>query len=35
MDKFKLIHPNTDWLTGLKYAEEIGIGSVQYELITV
>ena len=33
-DKFKLIHPNTDWLTGLKYAEKIGLGSLQYELIS-
>jgi uncharacterized Fe-S center protein len=34
-DKFKLIHPNTDWLTGLKYAEEIGVGSLRYDLVTV
>jgi uncharacterized Fe-S center protein len=34
-DKFKLIHPNTDWLAGLKYAETIGVGSLKYELITV
>ncbi|MDR1861294.1 MAG: DUF362 domain-containing protein [Bacteroidales bacterium] len=33
VDKFKLIHPNTDWKAGLKYAEEIGLGSVDYELI--
>ena len=33
IDKFKLIHPNADWLAGLKYAEEIGIGSLQYEII--
>ena len=35
MDKFTLIHPNTNWLEGLKYAEEIGIGTVEYELITI
>ena len=34
-DKFKLIHPNTDWLAGLNYAETIGLGSLEYELITV
>jgi uncharacterized Fe-S center protein len=34
-DKFKLIHPNTDWLAGLQYAEEIGLGELDYELITV
>jgi uncharacterized Fe-S center protein len=33
VDKFKLIHPNTDWKAGLKYAEEIGLGTVEYELI--
>jgi 2-oxoacid:acceptor oxidoreductase delta subunit (pyruvate/2-ketoisovalerate family) len=33
-DKFKLIHPNTDWLAGLKYAEEIGLGALDYELLT-
>ena len=35
VDKFKMIHPNTDWLAGLKYAEEIGLGSLNYELITI
>ncbi|MCL1937779.1 MAG: DUF362 domain-containing protein [Candidatus Azobacteroides sp.] len=35
VDKFKLIHPHTDWYVGLKYAEEIGLGSLNYELITV
>jgi uncharacterized Fe-S center protein len=34
-DKFKLIHPNTDWLAGLKYAEEIGLGNLNYDLVTV
>ena len=32
-DKFKLLHPDTDWKFGLEYAEEIGIGTRQYELI--
>jgi uncharacterized Fe-S center protein len=35
VDKFKLIHPHTDWYAGLKYAEEIGLGNLKYELITV
>ena len=34
-DKFKIIHPNTDWKVGLTHAEKIGLGSVDYELITV
>jgi uncharacterized Fe-S center protein len=34
-DKFKLIHPNTNWKEGLKYAEEIGLGTENYELITI
>jgi uncharacterized Fe-S center protein len=34
-DKFKLIHPNTDWEAGLKYAERIGLGNLNYELVTV
>jgi 2-oxoacid:acceptor oxidoreductase delta subunit (pyruvate/2-ketoisovalerate family) len=32
-DKFKMIHPNTDWDDGLKHAEKIGLGSRKYELI--
>lgn len=35
VDKFKMIHPNTDWQAGLKYAEEIGLGSLNYDLIVV
>lgn len=34
-DKFKVLHPDTDWQAGLRYAEEIGIGTRQYELIEV
>ncbi|MDR2473852.1 MAG: DUF362 domain-containing protein [Tannerella sp.] len=33
-DKFHLIHPHTDWKTGLEYAAEIGLGMMEYELIT-
>lgn len=32
-DKFQMIHPDTNWRSGLEYAEEIGIGTQQYELI--
>lgn len=34
-DKFHLIHPDTNWKAGLRYAEEIGLGSQEYELITI
>lgn len=34
-DKFHLIHPNTNWMAGLTHAEKIGIGSMDYELITL
>ena len=34
-DKFKLVHPDTDWKTGLAHAEKIGLGSMDYELITI
>jgi len=34
-DKFTLIHPNTNWRAGLHHAEEIGLGSMEYELVRV
>lgn len=34
-DKFHLLHPDTDWLTGLKHAEKIGLGTTEYELCRV
>jgi uncharacterized Fe-S center protein len=34
-DKFKILHPNTDWKTGLLHAEKIGLGTTKYELITI
>ncbi len=34
-DKFKFCHPDTDWEAGLRYAEEIGIGSREYELVEI
>ena len=35
VDKFHLIHPDTNWLAGLQHAEKIGIGTMNYELIHV
>lgn len=32
-DKFHILHPNTNWESGLIYAEELGIGTREYELI--
>ena len=32
---FKFIHPDTDWESGLQYAQEIGLGTRQYELVEV
>lgn len=34
-DKFHLIHPDTNWQAGLEHAEKIGLGTQEYELITV
>jgi len=34
-DKFLIVHPNANWRSGLAYAEKIGVGTQQYELITV
>ena len=34
-DKFRLLHPDTDWQSGLEHAEKIGIGKRKYELVTV
>jgi uncharacterized Fe-S center protein len=34
-DKFKIVHPDTNWRSGLQYAEEIGLGFQNYELIEV
>jgi uncharacterized Fe-S center protein len=35
VDKFKMIHPNTDWQEGLKYAAKIGLGHLDYELVVI
>ncbi len=34
-DKFRFIHPNIDWEYQLDYAEKIGLGCRQYELIAI
>ncbi len=34
-DKWKMIHPDTTWQACVEHAEKIGLGSRQYELITV
>lgn len=34
-DKFHMLHPNTNWASGLRYAQEIGIGIRDYELVKV
>ena len=34
-DKFHLLHPETNWQAGLEHAEKIGIGTQNYELITI
>lgn len=32
-DKFHVLHPDTDWEAGLIYAEQIGLGTREYELV--
>jgi uncharacterized protein len=34
-DRFSLAHPNTEWKASLSHAEEIGLGTINYELIKV
>jgi uncharacterized Fe-S center protein len=34
-DKFKLAHPDTFWQSGLEHGEKIGLGRMDYELVTV
>ena len=34
-DHFRNIHPTTDWRSQIAHAEQIGLGSGEYELITV
>ncbi len=34
-DHFKCVHPTTDWRSQIEHAEKIGLGSSDYELITM
>ncbi|MGE5842721.1 MAG: DUF362 domain-containing protein [Deltaproteobacteria bacterium] len=34
-DKFRAIYPEVDWTIQLEYAEKIGLGSRDYELVTI
>lgn len=34
-DVFKIVHPDTDWESGLIHAEKLGIGTMDYELVTI
>ena len=34
-DHFKMTHPDTEWESCLKHAEEIGLGTIEYELKTI
>lgn len=34
-DKFRALYPNIDWTVQLRYGEEIGLGSRDYELVSV
>ena len=34
-DLFTIVHPDTDWEAGLIHAEKLGLGTREYELVTV
>ena len=34
-DKFKLVHPKTDWRVCLAHGEKIGLGKMEYELVNI
>jgi uncharacterized Fe-S center protein len=34
-DKFRKAHPETFWQAGLEHAVKIGLGNIEYELITL
>lgn len=34
-NKFKMVHPNLDYMIQLSHAQEIGLGSMEYELIEI
>lgn len=33
VDKFRMLHPDTEWEAGLEYGEQLGLGTRRYELI--
>ena len=34
-DKFRLVHPDTNWEAGVEYGEMIGLGTRSYELVKI
>jgi uncharacterized Fe-S center protein len=34
-DKFRIVHPDTNWKAGVEYGEKIGLGTRAYELVIV
>ena len=34
-DKFRIVHPDTNWEAGVEYGEKIGLGSRDYELVRI
>lgn len=34
-DVFHIVHPNTDWRFGQTHGEKIGLGTTEYEMVTV
>jgi uncharacterized Fe-S center protein len=34
-DKFKRMHPDTNWQAGLEHAEKIGLGTRKYEIVNI
>ena len=34
-DKFRIVHPDTNWEAGVEYGEQIGLGTRNYKLIKV
>jgi uncharacterized Fe-S center protein len=34
-DKFKKAHPDTFWQAGLEHGVKIGLGNIDYELISI
>lgn len=34
-DKFRHVHPNADWKAGIDHGEKIGLGTTEYDLVTI